>query len=61
MIDKELSKELIFDHTTKWYMWKQQSVQENETDKFLWNFEMQTDHQSRPEDQKQRTKKIVVL
>ena len=35
------SKRLKFDHTTKWYMHKQESVQENETHTFLWYLEIQ--------------------
>ena len=40
----ELCKKLKFDHTTKCYMYKSESVQENETYKILWNLGMQTDH-----------------
>ena len=32
-------------HTTKWYMPKLESVQENETHKIYQDFEIQTDHQ----------------
>ena len=28
----------------KWYMLKPESVQENETHKIIWDFELQTDH-----------------
>ena len=44
MINKELSNRLKFDHTTKWYMHKLESVQENETLKNLGDFEIQVDH-----------------
>ena len=40
----ELSKKLKFDHTTKWYMYKLESVLEKQTHKILWSFEIQTDH-----------------
>ena len=42
VIHWELCKKLKFDLTTKWYMHKTESVQENET--LLWEFEIQTDH-----------------
>ena len=34
-----------FDHTTKWYILKPESLQENETHKIFWNFEIQIDRQ----------------
>ena len=40
----ETCKEFKFDHTNKWYMHNPESVLENETPKFLWNFEIETDH-----------------
>ena len=40
VIHWELCKKLKFDHTNKWYMHNPESVQE----KFLWDFETQTDH-----------------
>ena len=40
----ELCKRLTFDHNTKWYMHKPESVQVNVTDKILWDFEILTDH-----------------
>ena len=40
----ELCKRLKFDHTTKWYMHKPESIQENEKHKIFWDFEIQTDH-----------------
>ena len=42
---RELCKKIKFDQTAKWYMYKQESVPENETYKILWDFEMQTDLQ----------------
>ena len=36
---------LKFDHSTKWYMHKPESVQENETHEVRKDYEMQTDHQ----------------
>ena len=44
MIHWELCKKLKFDHTTKQYMQKPESVLENEMQKIFWDFEMQTDH-----------------
>ena len=44
MIYKELFKKFKFNHTNKWYMHDPESVQENETDKLLWDFKIQTDH-----------------
>ena len=40
----ELCKKLKYDHSTKWYMHKPESVLENETHKILLDFEIQTDH-----------------
>ena len=39
----ELCKRLKFDHTTKWYMYKPESVLENEMNKILWDFKMLSD------------------
>ena len=33
-----------FDHTHKWYMDNQAPVIENDTQKHLWDFDIQTDH-----------------
>ena len=44
MIHRELCKKLKFDHTTKWYMHKLESLLENKTHKILWDFEIQTNH-----------------
>ena len=45
MTDWKLCKSLKFDHTTKWYIHKPESVQENENHKILWDSEIQTDSQ----------------
>ena len=44
VIHRELCKKLKFDPTTLWYMHKLVSVQENETHKVFWKFEIQADH-----------------
>ena len=44
VIHWELCKKLNVDHTTKWYMHKQESILENEMHKILWDFEIQKDH-----------------
>ena len=41
----ELCKELKFDQMNKWYMHNTESVQDNETQRFLWDFEIPTDRQ----------------
>ena len=61
----ELCKKLKFDHTTKWYTHKPETVLENEMHKILWDFEVQADHLisvRRPnsnDSQKKRTCHIV--
>ena len=40
----ELCKKFKYDHTNKLYMDNLESVQENGTNKLLWDFEIQTDH-----------------
>ena len=40
----KLCLKLKLDHTTKWYMHKPESVQENRMLKILWAFEIQIDH-----------------
>ena len=45
-----LCKKLEFEHTNKWYMYKPESVLENETHKSLCDFEIQMDHLSRSDD-----------
>ena len=37
-------KKLKFDQTVRWYMYKTESVLENEKHKILWDFEIQRDH-----------------
>ena len=44
VIHRDLCKRLKFDHTTKWYMHKPESVLENKIHKNLWDFEIKTDH-----------------
>ena len=44
MINWELCKKFKFDHTIKWYIHKLESVQENETHKIFWDYEIQTDY-----------------
>ena len=44
MIHRELCKKLKFDQSNKWCMHNTESVMENETHKFQWDFEIQTDH-----------------
>ena len=44
MIHRELCKKFKFDHTTKWYVYKPEFDEENETQKILWDFEILTDH-----------------
>ena len=44
VIHWELCKRFKFDHTNKWSMQNPGSVQENETHKLLWEFEIQTNH-----------------
>ena len=44
MIHGELRKKLKSNHMNTWYMHNPESVQENETRKIRWDFEIQTDH-----------------
>ena len=44
VIHCEMCKKFKFDHTNKWYMPNPAPVLENETHKFLWDFNIQTDH-----------------
>ena len=44
VIHWEMCKKFKFDHTNKWYMHNTAPVLENDTHKFLWNFDIQTDH-----------------
>ena len=45
VIHRKLYKKFKFDHSNKWNMFNQASVQENGTHKLLWDFDIQTDHQ----------------
>ena len=40
----EMCKKFKFDHTNKWYMHNPVPVLENSTHKFLWDFDVHTDH-----------------
>ena len=40
----ELYKEMKFDNSTKWHIHQPKSVLENDMQKNLWDFEIQTDH-----------------
>ena len=40
----EMCEKLKFDHANKWYMHNPEPVLENDTHKFLWDFNIQTDH-----------------
>ena len=40
----EMCKKIKFDHTNKWYMHNPASVLKNDTQKLLWDFDIQTDH-----------------
>ena len=44
VIHCELCKKLEFYHTTRWYMHKSEPVRENETQKVLLGFKVQTNH-----------------
>ena len=44
VIHWELNKKLKFHQTDKWYMHKPEAFHANETNKNLWNFEIQIDH-----------------
>ena len=44
VIHWELCRKFEFDHSNKWHMHNLASVLEKETRKFLWDFEIQTDH-----------------
>ena len=45
MIRWELCKKFKFGHTNKWYIHNTESALENETNKLLWDFEIQKDHE----------------
>ena len=65
VIHWEMCKKFGFDHTNKWYMHNPAPVLENNTQKLLWDFDIQTDHlisARRPDFiiiKKKRTCKIV--
>ena len=40
----EVCNKFIFAHTNKWYMYNPAPVQENDTQKLLWEFDIHTDH-----------------
>ena len=44
LIHWEMCKKFKFDPTNKWYTHNPAPVQENDTHKLLWNFNIQTDH-----------------
>ena len=44
VIHWEMCKKFKFDHTNKWYMHNPAPVLENNTHKFLWDFDILTDH-----------------
>ena len=44
VIHWELCRKFEFDYANKWYMQNSVSVLENETHKFLWHFQIQSDH-----------------
>ena len=45
MMPWELCKRLKLDQSDRWHMYNSESVLENKTQKILWDFEIQTDHQ----------------
>ena len=44
VIHLEMCKKFKFDHANKWYMHNPAPVLENDTQKLLWDFDIQTDH-----------------
>ena len=44
VIHWEMCRKFQFDHTNKWYMHNPAPVQENDTHKLQWDFNIQTDH-----------------
>ena len=44
VIQWEMCRKFQFDHTNKWYMHNPAPVQENDSHKLLWDFNIQTDH-----------------
>ena len=45
VIHWEMCKKLKFGHTNKWYMHNPEAVQENDTHKLQWDFDIHTNHQ----------------
>ena len=44
VIHWEMCKKFKFDHANKWYMHNPAPVLENDTQKLIWDFNIQTDH-----------------
>ena len=44
VIHREMCKKFKFDYTNKWYLHNPTPVQENDTHKLLWDFDIHTDH-----------------
>ena len=44
VIHREMCKKFKFDHTNKWYMHNPAPILENDAQKLLWDFDIQTDH-----------------
>ena len=44
LIHWEMCKKFTFDHANKWYMHNPEPVLKNDTQKLLWDFDIQTDH-----------------
>ena len=44
LIHWEMCKKFKFDHADKWYTHNPEPVQGNDTHKFLWDFDIKTDH-----------------
>ena len=68
MIHWEMCRKFIFDHTDKWYVHNPAPVQENDTLKHLWDFDIHTDHlisARRPDliimDKKKKKKRICKI
>ena len=51
VIHEEICKKFKFVHAKKWYMYNPAPILENDTHKFLWDFDIQRITKSRPEDQ----------
>ena len=44
VIHGEMCEKFAFDHADKWYIHNPAPVQENDTHKLLWDFDIHTDH-----------------